>query len=65
MLAIGDGMPTDVRGAQDNGFPLLYVSAGIHAAEYGDPDDPDPQRLQAFLSQHDARPAHTIPRLRP
>ena len=62
-LAVGDGMPTDVRGAQDNGFPLLYVSAGIHSAEYGDADSPDPVRLAAFLAEHGAAPAHTMPRL--
>ena len=63
-LAIGDGMPTDVKGATDNGFPLLYISAGIHSSEYGAPDSPDPQRLAAFLAAHEARPEHTMPRLR-
>ena len=62
-LAIGDGMPTDVKGAHDNGFPLLYVSAGIHSVEYGDPDSPDPERLAAFLADREARPAHVMPRL--
>ena len=62
-LAIGDGMPTDVRGAQDAALPLLYVSAGIHSAEYGDPDSPDPERLSAFLDAHGADPTHTMPRL--
>ena len=33
-VAIGDGMPTDVRGALDFGLDLLYISAGIHAREY-------------------------------
>ena len=65
ILAIGDGMPTDVKGARDNGFPLLYVSSGIHSIEYGDPDRPDIDRLAAFLAKHDAAPAHTIPRLVP
>ena len=65
VLAIGDGMPTDVKGAQDNGFPLLYVSAGIHSHEYGDPDAPDAERLDAFLAENGARPEHTLPRLVP
>ena len=42
VLAIGDGMLTDVKGADDNGIDVLYVSGGIHAGEYGDVDDPDP-----------------------
>ncbi|MBY5886328.1 TIGR01459 family HAD-type hydrolase, partial [Rhizobium leguminosarum] len=34
VLAIGDGMPTDVRGALNYGLDLLYISGGIHAKEY-------------------------------
>lgn len=63
ILAIGDGMPTDVAGALNNGFPLLYISSGIHAVEYGDPDTPDPVRLQEFLEEHEAAPTATMPRL--
>lgn len=63
-LAIGDGMLTDVKGATDNGIDVLYVSAGIHAADYGDPDRPDPQRLAAFLTQHGQAPVAVMPRLR-
>ena len=64
VLAIGDGMLTDVKGAADNGFDVLYVSAGIHAAEYGEAHAPDPARLRAFLERHGYRPVAVIPRLR-
>lgn len=64
VLAIGDGMPTDVAGAQDFGLDLLYVTAGIHAAEYGDVENPDPLRLQEFLSEHHANPVAWTPRLK-
>ncbi|MGI9402031.1 MAG: TIGR01459 family HAD-type hydrolase [Rhizobiaceae bacterium] len=64
ILAIGDGMPTDVAGAQDFGLDLLYVSAGIHAADYGDAEDPDIARLQEFLDRHGARPVAWMPRLK-
>jgi HAD superfamily hydrolase (TIGR01459 family) len=63
-LAIGDGMPTDVRGAADAGLDLLYISAGIHSAEYGEADAPDPSRLAAFLEREGARPRAWMPRLR-
>ena len=33
VLCIGDGLPTDVKGANDQGLDLLYVAAGIHAAD--------------------------------
>lgn len=64
VLAIGDGMMTDVKGAADNGFDVLYVSGGIHARDYGDPLQPDPARLAAFLEKHGYRPAAVIARLR-
>lgn len=63
-LAIGDGMVTDVKGAADNGVDVLYVSGGIHARDYGEPHDPDPARLAAFLDKHGYAPVATIPRLR-
>ena len=63
VLAIGDGMLTDIKGAADNGFDVLYVSGGIHAGDYGDPLSPDPARLAAFLDRHGYRPVAVIPRL--
>jgi HAD superfamily hydrolase (TIGR01459 family) len=64
VLAIGDGMPTDVAGASDFGVDLLYISAGIHAGDYADETgEPDHDRLAAFLHAHDARPVAWMPRL--
>ena len=57
VLAIGDGMPTDVRGALDAGLPLLFVAGGIHVGEYGGAE-PEPDALAAFLHANDA--AHGI-----
>lgn len=37
VLCIGDGVGTDVKGANAQGLDLLYISGGIHAAE-GDPE---------------------------
>jgi HAD superfamily hydrolase (TIGR01459 family) len=64
VLAVGDGMMTDVKGAADNGFDVLYVSGGIHARDYGEALRPDPERLAAFLAKHGYRPVAVIPRLR-
>lgn len=63
-VAIGDGVLTDVKGAADNGIDVLYVSGGIHARDYGDPDRPDVAMLSAFLEKHGHRPVAVIPRLR-
>ncbi len=63
IIAIGDGMPTDVAGAQNNGFDLLYISAGIHYADYGLIDNPDEAALEKFLASHGATPKVWMPRL--
>jgi len=62
ILAIGDGMPTDILGAKKNGLDVLYISAGIHASEYGDVENPDHDRVQKFLQLHDASPVAYLPR---
>lgn len=54
MLAIGDGLPTDILGAAKYGIDAIYVSHGIHAGEPV-PDD--------FASKHglgDWKPILTV-----
>ena len=63
-LGIGDGMLTDIKGAADNGLDVLYVSGGVHAADYGNPQAPDLELLSEFLEKHGHRPVAVIPRLR-
>jgi HAD superfamily hydrolase (TIGR01459 family) len=41
VLAIGDSVRTDLKGAHDLGVDCLFVTAGIHAEELGHRDDPD------------------------
>ncbi|HEY4192075.1 MAG TPA: TIGR01459 family HAD-type hydrolase [Mesorhizobium sp.] len=64
VLAIGDGMMTDIKGASDNGIDALYISGGIHAGEHGDASNPDAAMLAAFLDKHGYRPVATMPKLR-
>lgn len=63
VIAIGDGMPTDVKGAQDFGLDVLYISAGIHAREYMANDKTDEAKLNAFLKAEGATPKWWMPRL--
>ena len=63
VLAIGDGMLTDIKGASDNGIDALYVSGGIHARDYGHPDNPEPEKLQGFLDSHGYHVVATMPKL--
>lgn len=64
VLAIGDGVLTDVKGAADNGFDVLFISAGIHAGEYGAAHAPDREQLAAFLEKHGYAPVAIMPRLK-
>jgi HAD superfamily hydrolase (TIGR01459 family) len=50
VLAIGDGLTTDVLGANRNGFDALFVAAGIHGAELHDGAQLDRARVAAALA---------------
>jgi HAD superfamily hydrolase (TIGR01459 family) len=63
-LAVGDGILTDVKGAENAGIDVLYVTAGVHSREYGEPDSPDEALLMEFLNRHGHRPVALINRLR-
>ncbi|HEX9905847.1 MAG TPA: TIGR01459 family HAD-type hydrolase [Propylenella sp.] len=63
ILAIGDGLPTDIRGAVDNGLPVLFVTGGIHAADFGPPDDPDGERVAARLQAEGLQAVAYLPSL--
>ena len=63
VLAIGDGMPTDVKGAIASGLNLLYISGGIHAAEYTLNGQTDEALLNAYLKEQGAAPGWWMPRL--
>jgi HAD superfamily hydrolase (TIGR01459 family) len=63
VIAIGDGMPTDVRGALSQGLDLLYISAGIHVAEYTVNGQTDEAILNAWLKRENAAPKFWMPRL--
>jgi ribonucleotide monophosphatase NagD (HAD superfamily) len=56
VLAIGDGVVTDAKGANAQGIDLLFVAAGIHGAEMrgadGRPDPAAAERLLAAAGAH-------------
>ncbi len=66
VLAVGDGIATDVAGAAAHGIDTLFVTGGIAAqALSDDPEQPDPARLATFLAAQDgAAPTYAIGRLR-
>lgn len=64
ILAIGDGINTDIAGALNYGLDALFISAGIHASQYGDADNPDEKKLQDFLDTNEKKPVAWMPRLK-
>ena len=66
ILAIGDGLHTDIAGGIDQGMDTLFVSGGLAAAETGTPrgGQPNARALSAFLSAEDRQPTYTIGHLR-
>ncbi|MFZ2099428.1 MAG: TIGR01459 family HAD-type hydrolase [Oricola sp.] len=63
VLAIGDGLTTDVKGAMDFGIDLLFISDGIHAREYGAPGNPDYGKMADHLDGFGAHPVATMLKL--
>ena len=65
ILAVGDGIRTDVLGAAQEGIDCLFVTGGLAAEAFGpDVENPDPEMLREWLAEHRAEPAYSIGRLR-
>ncbi len=52
VLAIGDAAETDLRGANAAGIDVLFVTAGIHAEQFGPREAPDEAAVTSFLAGH-------------
>ena len=63
VLAVGDGVDTDVRGANAEGLDVVFVTGGIHAAEFGDRATPDIAAVHAFLAEARLGARAVMPRL--
>jgi HAD superfamily hydrolase (TIGR01459 family) len=56
VIAIGDSVRTDFTGAASYGIDCLFVTAGIHSAEFGGRDDPDPDAVERVLIAAGGKP---------
>ena len=63
VLAIGDGLPTDIAGAVGQGLPTLFITGGIHAADFGPVDTPDPALIEKRLADERMSVIGAMPRL--
>ncbi|MCL4675949.1 MAG: TIGR01459 family HAD-type hydrolase [Pararhodobacter sp.] len=65
VLAIGDGVRTDIRGAQAEGIDALFITGGLEAHRFGDdPGAPDAALLEAWLQAEALTPRYAMGRLR-
>jgi ribonucleotide monophosphatase NagD (HAD superfamily) len=66
VLAVGDGLPTDIAGAAAAGIDAVLITGGLHAQALGigASDTPDAQRLAAFCEQYNCFPQAVLPALR-
>lgn len=65
VLAVGDGINTDVAGAMGENLDVLFVSGGLAAEQFGaDVENPNPDLLRAWLDARQQDPRYTIGRLR-
>lgn len=65
ILAIGDGINTDVLGAAAEGIGALFVTGGLAFDQFGpDVEHPDQAKLDSWLSTEGRNPEYAIGRLR-
>lgn len=64
VIAIGDSVRTDLTGANNLGVDCLFVTAGIHAEEFGNRDNPDPAAIAKMFAAAGKAPAAVTRMLR-
>lgn len=64
VLAIGDGVHTDVQGAMGEDIDCLFITGGLAAAETGTKRQPEPDALDAFALKEQVSPTYAIGFLR-
>lgn len=64
VLAIGDGIRTDILGALGEGIDSLFITGGLAAEETRTTDQPDPEALEAYITEQELTPTFAIGKLR-
>ena len=64
ILAIGDGVLTDIAGAMGEDIDSLFISGGLAAAETKTSHQPDKNALTSYLEKEMSSPTYTIGHLR-
>jgi HAD superfamily hydrolase (TIGR01459 family) len=64
ILAIGDGVITDIAGAMGEGIDSLFITGGLAASETKTGHQPDPEALTTYLTKEKSNPTYSIGLLR-
>ena len=65
VIAIGDGIATDIKGGMVEGFDTLFITGGLAADQFGpDVENPDMAMLDAWTADQQIHPTFAIGRLR-
>jgi HAD superfamily hydrolase (TIGR01459 family) len=66
VLCVGDGLRTDILGANRAGLPSAFIPGGIHDTDLGIRmgEAPDPAAVAALLKRFDASATYVLPALR-
>ena len=64
IIAIGDGIKTDILGAMQEDIDALFISGGLAAEETKTTRQPDPDALEAYLNAAQTTATYTIGHLR-
>ena len=64
ILAIGDGITTDIQGAIGEGIDSLFITGGLAAKETATVTQPDPEKLSQYVVEKQFDPTFSIGFLR-
>ncbi|RMA44087.1 TIGR01459 family HAD-type hydrolase [Rhodophyticola porphyridii] len=64
ILAVGDGISTDIQGGMGENIDTLFITGGLARAETGTDTQPDPDKLAQFLAEVQIGPSYSIGFLR-
>lgn len=64
ILAIGDGIGTDIAGAMGENLDSLFITGGLAARETKTSEQPDPAALEQYLRDQQMSPSYAIGYLR-
>jgi HAD superfamily hydrolase (TIGR01459 family) len=64
ILAIGDGIHTDIAGAMGEDIDSMFITGGLAATETKTAHQPDPEALSTYLEREKLSPLYSIGQLR-